>query len=133
MCRSTALFGINFLLQSHGPSAASEKKGASDSVEELTRQIADCAVIRLVPEDDKVAVLEARIRQQSELIALLKQRADSTLHQVSLGHSTYTVISRSFEFESVMVMRKLATYIYFHARIVHYSIKIIKLLDCYYM
>ena len=85
------IFKFYLLFQSHDPSrsAASLREEAANgtSVDDLSRQISDCAVIRLVPEDEKVAVLEARIRQQSELIALLKQRADTTLHQVSLDHS----------------------------------------------
>ena len=50
----------------------------------LAKELADCPVIRLVPTEDKVAILEARVNQQSELIALLKQRADDTLHEVRM-------------------------------------------------
>ena len=38
-----------------------ELETATGSVEEHSRQISDCAVVRIVPEDNKVAMLEARI------------------------------------------------------------------------
>ena len=48
----------HLLLQSHDPPAASlrELEAATGSVEEHSRQISDCAVIRIVPEDNKVAM-----------------------------------------------------------------------------
>ena len=56
--------------------------------------MSECAVIRLSPEriqpgaedqDGGVALLRSRVEQQSTLIAMLKQRGDETLREVSVG------------------------------------------------
>ena len=60
----------------------------------LNRELSECAVIRLSPEqiqpgaedqDGGVALLRSRVEQQSTLIAMLKQRGDETLREVSVG------------------------------------------------
>ena len=59
----------------------------------LNRELSECAVIRLSPEriqrededqDGGVALLRSRVEQQSTLIAMLKQRGDETLREVSV-------------------------------------------------
>ena len=59
----------------------------------LNRELPECAVIRLSPEhlqrededqDRGVALLRSRVEQQSTLIAMLKQRGDVTLREVSV-------------------------------------------------
>ena len=59
----------------------------------LNGELSECAVIRLSPEhlqrededqDGGVALLRSRVEQQSTLIAMLKQRGDETLREVSV-------------------------------------------------